>query len=44
LSTVCQLHVWPDGTTLRVSRMLPCHVEGRARQCKTLQGCGRSGK
>src|SRR6267143_3538238 len=24
--------------------MLPCHVEGRARQCKTLQGCGRSGK
>src|SRR6266851_8254726 len=27
-----------------MSRMLPCHVEGRARQCKTLQGCGRSGK
>src|SRR6267378_1019482 len=25
-------------------RTLPCHVEGRARQCKTLQGCGRSGK
>src|SRR6266404_1577787 len=24
--------------------MLPCHVEGRARQCKTLRGCGRSGK
>src|SRR5229473_6193964 len=24
--------------------MLPCHVEGRARQCKTLQGCGGSGK
>jgi hypothetical protein len=23
---------------------LPCHVEGRARQCTTLQGCGRSGK
>src|SRR5260370_35265652 len=27
-----------------MSRMLPCHVERRARQCKTLQGCGRSGK
>ncbi len=24
--------------------MLPCHVEGRARQCKTLQARGRSGK
>jgi hypothetical protein len=23
--------------------MLPCHVEERARQCKTLQDCGRSG-
>jgi len=20
--------------------MLPCHVEGGARECKTLQGCG----
>ncbi len=27
-----------------MSRMLPCHVQGRARQCKTLQGCGRSWK
>src|SRR5439155_27035982 len=27
-----------------MSRTMPCHVEGRARQCKTLQGCGRSGK
>jgi hypothetical protein len=27
-----------------MSRMLPSHVEGRARQCKRLQACGRSGK
>src|SRR6266853_2215748 len=27
-----------------MSRMLPCHVEERARQCTTLQGCGRSAK
>src|SRR6202051_1760481 len=26
------------------SRLLACHVEGRARQCKILQGCGTSGK
>src|SRR6266581_7060886 len=25
-------------------RTLPCHVEGRGRQCKTLQDCARSGK
>src|SRR6267142_1443795 len=24
--------------------ILPCHFEGRARQCKTLQGSGSSGK
>ena len=56
LSTVCQLYDWPDGSTLRgvktlrvkaeqlASRMPPCQVEGRARQCKTLQlaeGAGR---
>src|SRR4029077_10426235 len=27
-----------------MSRMLPSHVEGRARQCKRVQACGRSGK
>src|SRR5882672_8446465 len=27
-----------------MSRTLPSQVEGRARQCKTLQGCGTSGK
>src|SRR6266851_542247 len=27
-----------------MSRMPPCQVEGRARHCKTLQACGRSGK
>jgi hypothetical protein len=26
------------------SRTMPCHVEGRERQCKTLQDCARSGK
>jgi hypothetical protein len=26
-----------------MSRMPPCQVEGRARQCKTPQACGRSG-
>src|ERR1700736_3052696 len=37
-----------EGRTARIdlamSRMPPCLVEGRARQCKTLQACGRSGK
>ncbi len=23
---------------------MPCHVEGRGRQCKTLQDCARSGQ
>src|ERR1700730_10880624 len=27
-----------------MSRTLPSQLEGRARQCKTLQGCGTSGK
>src|SRR5258706_8987149 len=27
-----------------MSRKLPCHVEGRGRQCKVLQGSARSGK
>src|SRR6266481_1161986 len=26
------------------SRTMPCHVEGRGRQCKTLQDCARSRK
>ena len=37
-----------EGRTARIdlamSRMPPCQVEGGARQCKTLQACGRSGK
>ncbi len=32
------------GIDWAMSRTLPCHVEGRAMPCKTLQGCGRSGK
>src|SRR5260370_35524109 len=38
LSTVCQLHVCPDATTLTVSRRVPCQVEGRAGKCTKLQG------
>jgi hypothetical protein len=56
LSTICQLHDWTGQhytqgfKTVRVSidpamsRTLPSQVEGRARQRKTLQRCGTSGK
>src|SRR5580700_11582537 len=27
-----------------MSRTMPCHVEGRGRQCKTLHDCARSGR
>src|SRR5260370_18014544 len=42
LSTVCQLHDWPDGTTLCRERcpVTSKDVEGSARHCKTVHGAG----